>query len=122
MESMVLMEMRCIAERFFGKEVKNAVIVVPAYLNYSQRRAFKNVGGFSGLNVLRIIDEASATAIAKSLHHNTADEKNINVGYLFVDFKARNLRRESIRHLGGDHGRSILTICSKSSRQEYIEE
>ncbi|KAM4094015.1 hypothetical protein ACB094_06G162900 [Castanea mollissima] len=62
--SMVLKKMREIAEAYLGTTVKNAVVTVPAYFNDSQRKATKDAGGISGLNVLRIINEPTASAIA----------------------------------------------------------
>jgi len=66
--SMVLVKMREIAEAYLGREVKNAVITVPAYFNDAQRQATKDAGAISGLNVLRIINEPTAAAIAYGLH------------------------------------------------------
>ena len=65
--AMVLGKMKTIAESFIGKEVKNAVVTVPAYFNDSQRQATKDAGVISGLNVLRIINEPTAAAIAYGL-------------------------------------------------------
>ncbi|XP_073126864.1 heat shock cognate 70 kDa protein-like [Henckelia pumila] len=65
--SMVLAKMKEIAEAFLGCNVKNAVITVPAYFNDSQRRTTKDAGIISGLNVLRIIVEPTAAAIAYGL-------------------------------------------------------
>ncbi|TMW63715.1 hypothetical protein Poli38472_002656 [Pythium oligandrum] len=65
--SMVLTKMRDIAEAYIGKQVKNAVITVPAYFNDSQRQATKDAGAIAGLNVLRIINEPTAAAIAYGL-------------------------------------------------------
>ncbi|KAI9921771.1 hypothetical protein PsorP6_001880 [Peronosclerospora sorghi] len=65
--SMVLTKMRDIAEAFIGKQVKNAVVTVPAYFNDSQRQATKDAGVIAGLNVLRIINEPTAAAIAYGL-------------------------------------------------------
>ncbi|KAF3961357.1 hypothetical protein CMV_014016 [Castanea mollissima] len=65
--SMVLRMMRKIAETYLGTTVKNAVIAVPAYFNDSQRKATKEAGGIAGLNVLRIINEPTAAAIAYGL-------------------------------------------------------
>ena len=65
--SMVLVKMREIAEAYLGREVKNAVITVPAYFNDAQRQATKDAGAISGLNVLRIINEPTAAAIAYGL-------------------------------------------------------
>jgi len=68
---MVLGYMRSIAEAYIGKSIQNAVITVPAYFNDSQRQATKDAGKIAGLNVLRIINEPTAAAIAYGL-----DKKN----------------------------------------------
>merc|ERR1712125_174924 len=74
--SMVLGKMKEIAENYLGKEVKNAVVTVPAYFNDSQRQATKDAGSIAGLNVLRIINEPTAAAIAYGLDQK-GDEKNV---------------------------------------------
>jgi L1 cell adhesion molecule like protein len=74
--SMVLTKMKEIAEAYLGKEVKNAVVTVPAYFNDSQRQATKDAGSIAGLNVLRIINEPTAAAIAYGLDKK-GDEKNV---------------------------------------------
>ena len=74
---MVLTKMKEVAENYIGQEVKYAVITVPAYFNDSQRQATKDAGAISGLEVLRIINEPSAAAIAYGL--DKKDEKNIIV-------------------------------------------
>ncbi|CAN6896125.1 hypothetical protein Bca4012_094152 [Brassica carinata] len=73
--SMVLIKMREVAESFLGHAVKNAVVTVPAYFNDSQRQATKDAGSISGLNVLRIINEPTAAAIAYGL-----DKKGTQTG------------------------------------------
>ncbi|KAL6532772.1 70-kilodalton heat shock protein [Orobanche gracilis] len=65
--SMVLTKMRETAESFLGFQIKNAVVTVPAYFNDSQRQATKDAGAIAGLNVLRIINEPTAAAIAYGL-------------------------------------------------------
>jgi heat shock 70kDa protein 1/2/6/8 len=65
--SMVLIKMKEIAESYLGETVKNAVITVPAYFNDSQRQATKDAGQIAGLNVMRIINEPTAAAIAYGL-------------------------------------------------------
>jgi len=65
--SMVLTKMKETAEAYLGHEVKDAVVTVPAYFNDSQRQATKDAGVISGLNVLRIINEPTAAAIAYGL-------------------------------------------------------
>ena len=75
--SMVLIKMKEIAEAYLSKTVKNAVITVPAYFNDSQRQATKDAGAISGLNVLRIINEPTAAAIAYGLDKKSSQEKNV---------------------------------------------
>ena len=73
--AMVLGEMKTIASNYLGTEVTDAVITVPAYFNDSQRQATKDAGTIAGLNVLRIINEPTAAAIAYGL--DKKGEKNI---------------------------------------------
>ena len=68
--SMVLIKMKEIAEAYLGKIVKKAVITVPAYFNDAQRNATKDAGAISGLDVLRIINEPTAAAIAYGLDNS----------------------------------------------------
>ncbi|PKY42550.1 heat shock 70 kDa protein 2 [Rhizophagus irregularis] len=75
--SMVLTRMKEIAEGKLGKKVKKAVITVPAYFNDSQRLATKDAGKISGLDVLRIINEPTAAAIAYGLDSKETKEKNV---------------------------------------------
>merc|ERR1712159_600127 len=77
--SMVLVKMKEVAEAFWGKDVKNAVVTVPAYFNDSQRQATKDAAVIAGLNCLRIINEPTAAAIAYGLDKKTssAAEKNV---------------------------------------------
>uniref|UniRef100_A0A7S4L3Y3 Endoplasmic reticulum chaperone BIP n=1 Tax=Guillardia theta TaxID=55529 RepID=A0A7S4L3Y3_GUITH len=75
--SMVLTKMKETAEAYLGKEVKHAVITVPAYFNDSQRQATKDAGMIAGLNVLRIINEPTAAAIAYGLEKKGSGERNI---------------------------------------------
>ncbi|KAK5940654.1 Heat shock protein ssb1 [Knufia obscura] len=76
--SMVLMKMKEVAEVKLGKKVEKAVITVPAYFNDNQRQATKDAGAISGLNVLRIINEPTAAAIAYGLGSGK-QEKERNV-------------------------------------------
>ena len=64
---MVLTKMREIAETYVGSQIKDVVITVPAYFNDSQRQATKDAGSIAGLNVMRIINEPTAAAIAYGL-------------------------------------------------------
>jgi L1 cell adhesion molecule like protein len=75
--SMVLLKMKQVAEAFLGGEIKNAVVTVPAYFNDGQRQATKDAGTISGLNVMRIINEPTAAAIAYGLDKKGGGEKNI---------------------------------------------
>uniref|UniRef100_A0A8D3DSQ3 Heat shock protein family A (Hsp70) member 8b n=1 Tax=Scophthalmus maximus TaxID=52904 RepID=A0A8D3DSQ3_SCOMX len=75
--SMVLLKMKEIAEAYLGKTVTNAVVTVPAYFNDSQRQATKDAGTISGLNVLRIINEPTAAAIAYGLDKKAGSERNV---------------------------------------------
>jgi len=76
--AMVLVKMKEIAEAYLGKKVKSAVITVPAYFNDAQRQATKDAGAIAGLNVLRIINEPTAAAIAYGFDQEDK-EKNIMV-------------------------------------------
>ena len=74
---MVLVKMKETAEAYLGSTVNNAVITVPAYFNDSQRKATKQAGTISGMNVLRIVNEPTAAAIAYGLDKMVSDERNI---------------------------------------------
>ncbi|KAK0182995.1 hypothetical protein PV327_001074 [Microctonus hyperodae] len=75
--SMVLIKMRETAEAFLGQKIKDAVITVPAYFNDSQRQATKDAGIIGGLNVLRIINEPTAAALAYGLDKNLTGERKV---------------------------------------------
>lgn len=75
--AMVLQKMKQTAEAYLGAEVKDAVITVPAYFNDSQRQATKDAGAIAGLNVLRIINEPTAAALAYGLDKKKAGEQNV---------------------------------------------
>jgi len=77
--AMVLSKMKTIAEDYLGHNVTHAVVTVPAYFNDAQRAATKDAGTISGLNVIRIINEPTAAAIAYGLNENTSEEKNVLV-------------------------------------------
>ncbi|XP_021370483.1 heat shock protein 70 B2-like [Mizuhopecten yessoensis] len=112
--SMVLTKMKETAEAFLGHPVKDAVITVPAYFNDSQRQATKDAGVIAGLNVLRIINEPTAAALAYGLDKNLKDEKNVlifdlgggtfDVSILTIDegsiFEVRSTAGDT--HLGGE--------------------
>ncbi|XP_029913876.1 heat shock 70 kDa protein 1-like [Myripristis murdjan] len=75
--SMVLVKMKEIAEAYLGQKVSNAVVTVPAYFNDSQRQATKDAGVIAGLNVMRIINEPTAAAIAYGLDKGKSGERNV---------------------------------------------
>lgn len=77
--AMVLTKLKQTAEAYLGETVRDAVITVPAYFNDSQRQATKDAGVIAGLNVLRIINEPTAAALAYGLDKKTEGEQNIVV-------------------------------------------
>ncbi|XP_052186196.1 heat shock cognate 70 kDa protein-like [Diospyros lotus] len=77
--SMVLLKMREAAEAFLGSTVENAVVTVPAYFNDSQRQATKDAGSIAGLNVMSILNEPTAAAIAYGLEMNVGNDGDKNV-------------------------------------------
>jgi len=80
--SMILTRMKEISESFLNTEVKDAVVTVPAYFNDSQRQATKDAGNIAGLNILRIINEPTAAAMAYGLSTDSKTERNV----LIYDF------------------------------------
>ncbi|XP_066246476.1 heat shock 70 kDa protein cognate 2 [Euwallacea similis] len=112
--SMVLTKMKEIAETFLGGKVTDAVVTVPAYFNDSQRQATKDAGVIAGLNVLRIINEPTAAALAYGLDKNLKGEKNVlifdlgggtfDVSILSIDegslFQVKSTAGDT--HLGGE--------------------
>merc|ERR1719343_1309315 len=77
--AMVLTKMKETAEAYLGQEVQDAVVTVPAYFNDSQRQATKDAGVIAGLNIIRIINEPTATAIAYGLDKKRTGDKESNV-------------------------------------------
>nr|AKC91104.1 heat shock protein 70 [Stylophora pistillata] len=75
--AMVLTKMKEVAEAYLGQTIKDAVVTVPAYFNDSQRQATKDAGTIAGLNVIRIINEPTAAALAYGLEKNLIGEKNV---------------------------------------------
>ena len=74
---MILGKMKEIGEAFIGKDVKDAVVTVPAYFNDSQRQATKDAGSIAGINVLRVINEPTAAAIAYGLDKKKGKETHV---------------------------------------------
>lgn len=75
--AMILVKMREIAESYSGKKIKNAIVTVPAYFDNSQRQSTKDAGIIAGLNVVRVLNEPTAAAIAYGLDQK--EEQNILV-------------------------------------------
>ncbi|RXG53667.1 Heat shock 70 kDa protein 1 [Armadillidium vulgare] len=106
--SMVLTKMKETAESYLGGTVKDAVITVPAYFNDSQRQATKDAGMIAGLNVLRIINEPTAAAIAYGLDKKVGGERNVlifDLGGGTFDVSILSIEDgvfEEIPHLGGE--------------------
>jgi L1 cell adhesion molecule like protein len=75
--SMVIGKLKAITETYTGEELKDVVVTVPAYFNDAQRQATKDAGTIAGLNVLRIINEPTAAAIAYGLDKKSSKETNI---------------------------------------------
>ena len=128
--SMVLTKMKTIAEDYLGKKVNNAVVTVPAYFNDAQRQATKDAGAIAGLNVLRIINEPTAAAIAYGLGAGKSEKErhvlifdlgggtfdvsllNINGGVFTVKATAGDT------HLGGQDFDTNLLDFFKASFQK----
>ena len=121
--AMILGKMKETAESYLGEEVKDAVVTVPAYFNDSQRQATKDAGVIAGLNILRIINEPTAAAIAYGLD-NSKEEKNIliyDLGGGTFDVSLLNIEEGVFEvkatagdtHLGGeDFDRRLMTQIS----------
>ncbi|MFO0515405.1 MAG: molecular chaperone DnaK, partial [bacterium] len=128
--AMILTKMKTIAENFLGQEVKHAVITVPAYFNDSQRQSTKDAGQISGLNVLRIINEPTAAAIAYGLDKKDK-ERNIlvfdlgggtfDVSLLTIDggvFEV--IQTNGDTHLGGeDFDNRVLDYITKLIKKKH---
>ena len=128
--SMVLVKMKETAEAFLGKTVTDAVITVPAYFNDSQRQATKDAGAIAGLNVLRIINEPTAAAIAYGLDTNKTGESNVlvfdlgggtfDVSLLTIDDGIFEVKATSgDTHLGGEDfdSRLVKHFCAEFKRK-----
>ncbi|KAG0657616.1 70-kilodalton heat shock protein [Rhodotorula mucilaginosa] len=128
--SMVLLKMKETAEAYLGGTVSNAVVTVPAYFNDSQRQATKDAGTISGLNVLRIINEPTAAAIAYGLDKKSEGEKNVlifdlgggtfDVSLLTIEegiFEVKATAGDT--HLGGEDfdNRLVTHFCAEFKRK-----
>ncbi len=130
--AMVLGKLKEAAEAYLGEKVKEAVITVPAYFNDSQRQATKDAGKIAGLDVLRIINEPTAAALAYGLDKKnnetiavydfgggTFDISILEVGEGVVEVKATN----GDTHLGGDNidSRIIEWIVDEFQKEQGID-
>src|SRR5512138_3901739 len=130
--AMILQKLKQAAEEYLGQPVKKAVITVPAYFNDSQRQATKDAGQIAGLEVLRIVNEPTAAALAYGLDKKkdetiavydfgggTFDISILEVGEGVVEVKATN----GDTHLGGDNldQRIIEWIVSEFKKSDGID-
>lgn len=129
--AMVLQKMKSIAESYLGTEVKNAVVTVPAYFNDSQRQATKDAGIISGLNILRIINEPTAAAIAYGLDKKDGEHKvlifdlgggTFDVSLLTIEdgmFEVNATAGDT--HLGGeDFDNRLVEYCIQEFRRKNM--
>merc|ERR1711907_678361 len=116
--SMILIKMKETAEAYLGTKVNDAVVTVPAYFNDSQRQATKDAGQICGLNVLRIINEPTAAAIAYGLDKKGAGERNVlifDMGDGIFEVKAT----AGDTHLGGeDFDNRIVDFCIQDFKRK----
>ncbi|KAI0559300.1 Heat shock protein [Gracilaria domingensis] len=127
--AMVLGKMKKTAAEYLGKEVKNAVVTVSAYLNHSKRKAAKEAGTIAGLNVIRIMNEPTAIAIAYGL--NKKGEKNVlvfdlgggtfDVTFFTIDDSVFEvLTTNGDTHLGGkDFGQRVRYYMMKLFKPKF---
>ncbi len=131
--AMILKEMKKTAEDYLGEKVEDAVITVPAYFNDSQRQATKDAGKIAGLNVLRIINEPTAAALAYGLDKKGQEEKlavydlgggTFDISILEISdgvFEVKSTNGNT--HLGGDNfdQRIINHIADEFKKQNGID-
>jgi L1 cell adhesion molecule like protein len=128
--SMILTKMKEVAESYLGTKVSDAVVTVPAYFNDSQRQATKDAGAISGLNVLRIINEPTAAAIAYGLDKKASGERNVliydmgggtfDVSLLTIEdgiFEVKATAGDT--HLGGeDFDNRVVDFCMQDFKRK----
>merc|ERR1712061_478180 len=128
--SMILTKMKETAEAYLGTKVNDAVVTVPAYFNDSQRQATKDAGTISGMNVLRIINEPTAAAIAYGLDKKGSGERNIliydmgggtfDVSLLTIEdgiFEVKATAGDT--HLGGeDFDNRVVDFCLQDFKRK----
>jgi len=129
--AMILEKLKRTAEDFLGKKIYDTVLTVPAYFNDNQRQATKDAGKIAGLNIIRMINEPTAAAIAYGLNsNNNNEEKNIlvfdlgggtfDISILSLDsslFEVRATRGDT--HLGGeDFDNALMRFCIEEFKDE----
>eukprot|EP00435_Cladocopium_sp_Y103_P028827 s1119_g7.t1 len=128
--SMILLKMKETAEAYLGTKVNDAVVTVPAYFNDSQRQATKDAGTISGMNVLRIINEPTAAAIAYGLDKKGTGERNVliydmgggtfDVSLLTIEdgiFEVKATAGDT--HLGGeDFDNRVVDFCMQDFKRK----
>ena len=130
--AMILQKLKTDAEAYLGEEVDEAVITVPAYFNDSQRNATKDAGTIAGLNVLRIINEPTASSLAYGLDKKqdqtiavydlgggTFDISILDIGEGTFQVKATN----GDTHLGGDDIDQMVMdwVCDEFKKEQGID-
>ena len=127
--AMILQKLKTDAEAYLGEEIKQAVITVPAYFNDSQRQATKDAGKIAGLEVLRIVNEPTAAALAYGLENKseetvavydlgggTFDISILEIGDGVFEVKSTN----GDTHLGGDDfDQKIIDFLADTFKQEH---
>merc|ERR1719353_2279384 len=128
--SMILQKMKDTAEAYLGNKITEAVVTVPAYFNDSQRQATKDAGAIAGLNVLRIINEPTAAAIAYGLDKKASGEMNVliydmgggtfDVSLLTIEdgiFEVKSTAGDT--HLGGeDFDNRLVDFCCQDFKRK----
>merc|ERR1711871_1542752 len=129
--SMVLAQMKETAEAYLGEKVTKAVITVPAYFNDSQRQSTKDAGTIAGLNVLRLVNEPTAAALAYGLDKCKGDEQNVlifdlgggtfDVSLLSIGESVFEVKATAgDTHLGGeDFDNRLVEYCAKEFQRKY---
>jgi molecular chaperone DnaK len=128
--AMVLQKLKADAEAYLGEQISQAVITVPAYFNDSQRQATKDAGRIAGLEVLRIINEPTASALAYGLDKKGADEVVVvyDMGGGTFDVSVLELSEGVIEvratsgdtHLGGDDfDQRVIDWLAEEFKKEY---
>lgn len=128
--AMILGKMKSIAENYLGQEVKNAVVTVPAYFNDAQRAATKDAGIIAGLNVLRILNEPTAAAIAYGLDQKGGEQSilvfdlgggTFDVSLLTIDNEVFEVEATAgDTHLGGeDFDQRVMQHFIKVIKKKY---